>query len=473
MTQLVEKVCAFIRAHNLYLPGQRVLVAWSGGSDSTALVEILREISQQINIKILVAHIDHGQTPGSHQVLRRLRARANRLGVQFFGVTPGSAVLPPRSSEERCRQERYRILQSLAQENDCDRIATGHTQDDQVETLLMRMVRGTRIDGLIGIPIQREDIFIRPVLCCSREELRAFLHSRRIRWVEDPSNQSLRFLRNQIRHHLLPTLRTMNPEVDQALLRLSEAARQDCQVLNRMAAQIKLQRESDAGVSLPLSDAQHLPDAVLLRVLLRMARLLAGPGANLPGEHLERIVKRIRKSHDKHWSLDLPSGLDAGLEGGFVFLRFAPNENRKGFSIEVKGPGMITLPDQVQRLHFKVVRRFRREQAGPTRAFFDGDEINFPLEIRSVLPGDRLQLWGNAGSHKVNRILMDAKVPSRTRSLVPLLVKGNEVLWVAGIRRSSIAPVKPNAQKILKVELIQPAKTSAQDLHFYPIRAWK
>ncbi len=442
MNQLVENVREFIKAHNLFLRGHKVLVAWSGGADSTALVEILRALSQAMNVDLLIVHVDHGQTAGSHQVLQRLRARARRLRLTFLGVTLCNTDLPPGSSEERCRQQRYRVLQSLAREHGCDRIATGHTQDDQVETVLMRMVRGTRIDGLMGIPVKREELFIRPLLCCSRGELRSFLRSRRIRWVEDPSNQNPRFLRNQIRHSLLPTLRTMNPEVDRALLRLSAAARRDCQVLNRMAAKVSFDYEPSGGVVMPLSCAQRLPDAVLLRVLLRMVRQLMGPGSNLPGDHLGRLIERIRALNDqKRWSLDLPGGLDAGQEGGLFFVRLEPSGGqRASFRIEVRGPGIIPLPDRRQRMRFKMVSSYDRGQAGPTRVFFDGDEVDFPLEIRSLLPGDRMRLWGTRGSHKVNRLLMEAKLPMNMRRLVPLLTKGKQVLWVAGIRRSSIAP---------------------------------
>jgi tRNA(Ile)-lysidine synthetase, C-terminal domain len=249
----------------------------------------------------------------------------------------------------------------------------------------------------------------------------------------------------------------MNPEVDQALLRLSEAARQDCQVLNRMAAKVALGDHTAGGVALALSCAQRLPDAVLIRVLLRMARKLTGPGSNLTGEHLERLVQRIRtKNGDERWSIDLPGGLDAELESGLLLLRLGPRQRQANYRIEVKGPGTITLPDRIQRMRFKMVTTFRHEQAGPARVFFDAEEVNFPLEVRSLLPGDRLRLWGSKGSHKVNRLLMDAKVPSDSRPLVPLLVKGKQVLWVAGVRRSSIAPVKLNARKILKVEIITP-----------------
>jgi tRNA(Ile)-lysidine synthase len=457
MNQLVEKVRLFAEAHDLFLPGQKILIAWSGGADSTALVEILRAVRRTNDIAIVLAHIDHGQTIGSHQVLRRLRVRARRLGLPFLGVTLSSTDLPPGSSEERCRHERYRVLQSLAREHGCTRIATGHTQDDQVETVLMRMVRGTRVDGLMGIPIQREELFIRPLLCCNREELRSFLRSRRIRWTEDPSNQSLRFLRNQVRHGLLPTLRTLNPEVEHALLRLSEAARRDCQVLNRMAAKVVIEQYPPGGVALPLSCAQRLPDAVLIRVLLRMVRTIRGPGSNLPGEHCERLLQRIREGNSKkRWSLDLPGGLDAGFERGLLFLRCGPREHRASFRIDIKGPGTVTLPDCNQRMRFKMGTTFRQEQAGPLRVFFDGNEVDFPLEIRSLLPGDRLRLWGIRGSHKVNRLLMDANVPSSMRSLVPLLTKGKQVLWVAGVRRSSIAPVRQDTKKILTVELLAP-----------------
>ena len=239
VSTLFDRVESFIRTRALCRPGDRVLVACSGGRDSTALLDILRALGPRLGIELGVAHVDHRQRPGSAAFAGPLRRRCRRWSLRFHALALDATRVPPGASEARMREERFAALERTAIDQGYQRVALGHTRDDQVETVLMRILRGTGTSGLSGIPPRREELYIRPLLACDGAELGAYLAVRRLRFVEDPSNRDRGFLRNRIRHDILPLLRVKaNPAVDQALLRLSRAASRDNDLLDRMTASL-------------------------------------------------------------------------------------------------------------------------------------------------------------------------------------------------------------------------------------------
>ena len=312
--ELPERVGDFIRRHELCGSADRVLVACSGGPDSTALLDILRSLGFPVG----VVHLDHGQYKQSKQIMSSLRARCRRWKVPFHGM---QLDVPPGSSEDLMRNERYQAFERLCAQHEYRRIATGHTQSDQVETVLMRILRGTGVAGLGGIPAVR-GIFIRPLLECSREEVLSYLRARRLSWHADPTNRSRKFLRNRIRLDLLPQLRKQaNPSVDRALLRLSDAAARDNHLIESLLAQIQPDLSTNGTARLSLSLFDELHDSLAIRVLLKMLRCISPPGANLEKLHTDIVLAMIRRSHGPgNWRLDLPGGVIAGREGEVIYL---------------------------------------------------------------------------------------------------------------------------------------------------------
>jgi tRNA(Ile)-lysidine synthase len=265
-----------------------------------------------------VVHVDHGQHKQSKRTMSSLRARCRRWKIPFYGM---KLEVPPGSSEELLRKERYQAFERLYAQHEYRRVATGHTLTDQVETVLMRILRGTGVAGLGGIPAVR-GIFIRPLLECSREEILGYLKTRRLSWHEDPTNRSRKFLRNRIRLDLLPQLRKQaNPSVDRALLRLSDAAARDNDLIESLLAQIQPDLSTNGTARLPLSLFDELHDSLAIRVLLKMLRCISLPGANLEKLHTDIVLAMIRRPHDPgNWRLDLPGGVIAGREGEVIYL---------------------------------------------------------------------------------------------------------------------------------------------------------
>jgi tRNA(Ile)-lysidine synthase len=313
--ELHERVGDFIRRHRMFGARERVLVACSGGPDSTALTDILR----RLDFKLGVIHVDHRQHQSSSRILESVRRRCRRWKLPFHAVR---LDVPPSSSEEILRSERYRAFADLSARHGYGRVATGHTQSDQVETVLMRILRGTGVPGLGGIPAVR-GIFIRPLLECSRDEILAYLRSRRLRWHRDPTNRNQAFLRNRVRHKILPLLRRqVNPSVDRALLRLSAAAARDEDFIVGMQKSPQPELSPDGAARLPISLFEGLHDALAARAIVDLLRCISLPGANLEKDHLDRVLAMIRRKRGGDWRLDLPGGLTAGREGSSFFLRY-------------------------------------------------------------------------------------------------------------------------------------------------------
>lgn len=453
---LRDRVARFVRAGELCRAGERVLVACSGGCDSTALLDILRMLVPQLDISVGAAYVDHRQRPDSAAPARLLRRRCRRWGLRFHVTALDGGDLSPGASEAHMRTARFAALRRLARSHGYQRVALGHTRDDQVETILMRILRGTGPPGLSGIPAQRMDFYFRPLLTCGRAELAAYLRARRLRWFEDPANHDRGFLRNRIRHEILPLLRqTANPSVDQALLRLSHAAARDNHLLDQMAGALQPAGVDDQESRIPLATLDNLHDAVRARLVVRMLATVAGPGSNLEQDHLGRILEHLHRHAEESWSLDLPGGWRAVCDGVVFRIGRIATQPVQGFTLPVRGPGTYTLPDGHTRVRLELRESFQAQRASDSHVFFDAREVPFPLLLRSVAPGDRIRPWGGAGERKVARLLMDAKVPRRQRPLVPLLVsRGHGVLWVAGLRRSSAAPVTGDTRPVLSARLL-------------------
>jgi len=453
--QLVESVEEHIIENRLVLPGERVLVACSGGPDSTAMLDILRNLAGRLKIALGVIHLDHNQHASSNKALRHVRSRCRRWQLPFFGKAASAQVLPPGSSEAKLREERYRYFLETAMQNEYQRVALGHTQTDQVETILMRIFRGTGVSGLAGIPVKRAEMYIRPLLKCARSDLVTYLESRRLRSIEDPSNKNTKFLRNRIRHDILPAIRRdVNPSVDKAILRLARAASRDSDLLGKMAAAIHPDVSGKRQTSILLSRLTNLHDSVMSRVILRMLLSISKPGANLEQAHLEQLIKTLRKNQDEtDWAMDLPGQFVAGVQNESFFIRHGQPETSRAYKTTVYGPGQVILKDGT-RLVFSVVDSFYPKKLSPNQVFFDMNYIDFPLVVSSFNPGDRLKSFGDSKTRKLSRILMDAKIPRHLRNQVPLVEKDGVILWVAGLRRSDSAIVPKSCKAILGIRLV-------------------
>lgn len=305
-----------IRARRLLAPGQRVIVAVSGGADSVALLLALKDAATRLRIHIDAAHFDHRLRGADSDADAAFVADvADRLGVPFH---PGRAAAPLSGPaiEARARRERYAFLDGLAARLGAERIATAHTADDQAETVLMRLLRGSGADGLQAIRFRRGRI-VRPLLECTRADVLAHLSAAQQAFREDASNADRRFLRNRVRHDVLPALARVNPRVHAALARTATVIQDEHRLLDRAARRALAADGMVDADGLSLDRLGRLAAPLRLRVVRRW---LAGAGVGgLTHERLEAVLA-VARSGDRSAAGDLPGGWRVTRSDGRLVL---------------------------------------------------------------------------------------------------------------------------------------------------------
>jgi tRNA(Ile)-lysidine synthase len=330
----------------LGLAGQRVLVAASGGVDSTALAHALAEIARPRRLELVLGHVNHGlrgaESDADERAVRDLAAAlAAPVAVTAAdprGLRAGRSSRDRPTLQEAARALRYEALRSMAQRHGAERIATGHNADDQAETVLLRLLRGTGPDGLGGIPERSSDgVVVRPLLRVPRAAIEAFALERRLRWREDASNDSLDYTRNRLRHHWLPGLAgEFNPQLLRVVSDLAEAQRRDSEWIEVLVAREAELRLSGGGewLRIDAKDWSQLPEALSRRVL-RLALRRCGVGRHVSRVHLERMSHFLRAGRSGT-HVEIPGGLR--LERGVAGYRLGPLGLPDAGGVDSSGP---------------------------------------------------------------------------------------------------------------------------------------
>lgn len=327
---LTEQVARVLHAHRLASPGERIVVAVSGGLDSVSLLAALVALRPAWRFTLRVAHLNHQLRPEAAEDAAFVEQLAARYGLPVtVGSRPVAAMAQEqgRSLEDMAREERYAFLREVARQYSAARIAVAHTMDDQVETVLLHLVRGAGADGLSGMPLcrplERDCRLIRPLLACWRRDVAAFAQAQGLAWREDASNRDPAFLRNRIRHELLPLLERYNPQARSAIATLAETARAEHELMTTLAGRRLRQTRRPyrpGAVRLGLRGLRRQPLA-LRRAILRLA--------------IERVKGDLRLIGFQHWQeldgllterpdgsiVDLPGRLQAVKSGSDLLIR--------------------------------------------------------------------------------------------------------------------------------------------------------
>lgn len=428
---LLDNVQRQVMDHGLIRPGDRGAVALSGGPDSLCLLHLLWRLSQELDMEILALHVDHGLRPESAEEAEQAAALARDLGLEAEVL---EAELPPPEEpgnlQERAREARLALLAAEAQRRACRWVALGHTATDQAETVVMRAIRGAGLQGLAGMAPGRAP-FIRPLLTITRPEVRRYLEHHALSPLEDPSNATDRFLRNRVRHHVLPLLERENPAVVEALCRLADGCRQDHEALEAMARQALDGARRDDG--LDVAELVTLLPGILHRVLRQAYAEVTGSTRRLTRAHVEQMA-RLLGTTEGSASLDLPG---IRLLREYHLLRWIePGEPTPGSGVEqrwlepvqITGPGEVPLPDGRT-----LLVGYTGPDAQGTGQVLNPGRAPFPLTVRGLVSGDRLAV-GPQMSRKVARLLLDAKIPRGDRWRVPLVFCGDVLVAVVGVR---------------------------------------
>ncbi len=449
----VGKVRAAIASHAMLHPGERVLVAVSGGADSVCLLDVLRTLGYEVE----VAHLDH-QTRGgdSAEDAAFVRRLAEEHGVPCHVESrpvESEARDAGQSFETHARAVRYAFLVWTAFEQRCAAIATGHHADDQAETILMRLLRGTTPNGLAGIPPVRMEEgvrIIRPLIECTRGEIVRHVEQGGLAYRTDATNADTQFTRNRIRHELLPLLACdFNPNVRDALLRLAEAERCDSACLDDLAeTMLESCYRDDAGIDRHVFRSFH--ESIRRRIVLRLAwRHGVEPS-------YERVVEAARHVAEGGAGMSCEVGEGMSLVNGRDFtelLGAAPSEDPAEYPLEVPGETQIGEAVFAARYLDALPNEDLARYCHAGRQVFDADALGLPLVVRHRRPGDRFTPLGMAGSRKLQDYFVDRGVAVWKRDAQWILFGPRGIAWVVGHAIDARVAVTPRTTRLIEIEV--------------------
>jgi tRNA(Ile)-lysidine synthase len=455
--------------------GEHILVAVSGGPDSVALLQALFRLSAEYRLSLTVAHLNHGirgdEAKREQEFVCNLCAG---MGITCICKTVEIHMLQigsGKSIEEIAREERYRFLHATAETCGARKIATGHHRDDQAETVLINLIRGSGPEGLRGITPVRDGRIIRPLLHVSRGEILEFLNREGLAYVVDNSNLSPMFLRNRIRNELIPELATRyNPRIVEGLCHMAEIIRREDDYMEKTVRQVLHQWgivPSTAETLLPIAAFQELHEAIQARIIKFTLEAVAPSGNGIGYHHIEAVLAISQSSLRRYVSLDLPWLIRVDREGSVlrirrVYSRQIRRDRRNErtppsvYSYPVEVPGMVYLNVIGRNISFELIDKpgLQEMKNEPWVAFMDFECISPPLILRNHRSGDKIDPLGMAGMKKVKSYFIDGKIPRLPRSNIPLLVDDRSVIWIAGERISDRVKVTERTKKVLKAEMV-------------------
>lgn len=441
----------------------KLLVGVSGGPDSIALVHALKKIEQEVDISVSAIHVNHqlrGEESDADERYVEDFCREWNIPCRVVRVNVGCLHAQKGGNKQAvARKLRYDSFFEVAREWQVDAVATAHHADDQIETVLMRLIRGTGVAGLAGIESIRDWRglkLVRPLLPFTKQELARYCEQAGLQPRLDSSNLSSIYMRNRLRLELVPLLESFNPHVQKAISSLSELVKEEEKVWTELVEealdQVLIHRD-DVSYTLDVSSFLHLPIALQRRVVKLILSYLSQDGTF--GVSLDAIekVRELIADGSSSSMFHLPRGMIAEREYDKVHIRLADYNQGDSYqkkTIELSIPGTTCLAGFLGKI--KVLESdvtLHNLHLGRRVAVFDRDQLQYPLCVRARQSGDRMTCLGMDGRKKVKKVLMEAKVPKRLRDQLPIVTAGDEIIWIPGVKRSAIAPVTPKTTRFL------------------------
>jgi len=460
---IVEHFIKTIQKYSMLADGDHVVVGVSGGADSLCLLHLLHALKDRWHLRLTVAHLDH-----------MLRGEESRKDAEFVrGIADGlgiPCVVEQRdvraykekknlSLQEAAREVRYAFFMDVLRKCDAHKIAIGHHADDQAETILMRLLRGASLRGLTGIPPVRDGIIIRPLIEVTRREIEEYLQEKNISYIRDTSGSEQHYLRNKIRHGLMPLLqKEYNPQIVKAFTSMAETLRADSDMLEDVVEQAVAgclaQGRGEMRCSLDL--LKKYSPSLRGRMFRTMISRLKGDTRALSFKHIDAVC-RLAEGQGPSRLVLLPGGWCVRREyDSLIFTRRSRNKNAYCYSFDTI-PESMHIEELGRTIFFSIEDRLpdadALKKSGGDVALLDYGAVAMPLVVRNWLPGDRFYPLGLGGSKKLQDFFTDSKVPRRRRAGIPVLLFQDKIAWVCGCRIDERFKIGPATAKIIRVRL--------------------
>ncbi len=459
---LIPAVLTYCRRHALFSAGETAVVAVSGGPDSLCLLHCMHALAPELAVRLHVAHVHHG--------LRGADADADAAFVEAHAADLGLPVtvlyLDPDqlhhrgrlSLEAAARQTRYAALRRLAKALGGACVVLGHTEDDQAETLLLNLLRGSGIDGLAGMRPRRGDL-VRPLLAQSRRAVLNHCRQYGLEPRQDRTNHSRAYRRNALRHDVMPMLRQWNQQLSATLARCAQNLAIDADYLRAEAEQAlaNLQLNTDgSSLDLSLDRFRELPLALRCHVLRLALEQVAGTADAITRQHVESIDALARSGRaGRRWQL--PHALRVEVAGNRLQFKRADLMVEAPASVELPVPGSAIFgswqitASGAQALDAVLLAQIRKP-GSQFEAWCDYTAIGEPLVVRARLQGDRLRPLGLGGSRKLQDVFVDRKVPRTERDRIPIVTGPHGIVWVPGCALDQHAAVAADTAQVVRIQ---------------------
>lgn len=459
--ELNKRIARTVLERKLFKAGDTIIVALSGGADSTALLDLLSKLPD-IHLSLVAAHLNHSlrgpDSDADEEFSRSLALRyaipfeSRRIDVKAFAARHGLNL------EDAGRRSRIAFFCEMREKWRATAVALAHHAGDQAETVLMRLLRGSGPHGLSGMPFRNGRGFVRPMLEITRQEIEAYLAKNGLAWREDASNRDTAFLRNRIRHELLPLLERYNPAIRERLTETAALLSDENELLGQMAEKAATQActVNNEGLACDISLLAAEPPAIRRRVFRLALQRLAGNLNHFTNRHIEAL-ELLSVSPSPNATLNLPQGVTAVREYASLLLRrttAAPLSASGEVLIEepghypLPGGGLLTVTFEPSLPDFAALPS--------NTTCFDLDKVPFPWLVRTFRPGDRIVPLGMNGGKKVKEIFIDSKIPLPQRQQIPLIFSGDTLIWVCGLRSSELAKVDSSSSRFIRAVFSAP-----------------
>ena len=472
--KLLRSVKQTITTYGMLKPGDSVLVGVSGGPDSVALFHVLLTFAPRFPLRLGVAHLNHClRQNDSDKDAEFVASLAGRFDIPFYmhkADVRKYQLEHKLSLEEAARRVRHTFLNKEAEKNRFNKIALGHHFDDNAELVLMNLFRGSGPLGISGIPPVRDGKIIRPLIQSNRSQIIAFLDQNGLKYISDVSNRDTRFLRNRIRHDLIPLLKTFyNPKISQSLNRLASIIRSEEEWIEEVIhplfekAAFSMQ---DGQIALSVSILNEIHLAAQRRIIRKAISKIKGDLRRIRLTHIDSAIDLVEYG-PVYGNIDLPDRIRIQRKGD-VILFSREKSTLRHMDVKSDRAEMFTFKYLIAKpesifikeisAHIKFTEMGIKDlpdlcRAGQHTGFFDRDALNFPLVLRNFRHGDRFTPLGMTGTQKIKKFFIDKKVPGKERIRCPILLCREKIIWVAGYRIDESVKVKPTTKNVLKVEL--------------------
>jgi tRNA(Ile)-lysidine synthase len=457
---MIKKVNQTIEKYNLLEKGERVVVALSGGPDSTALLTVLAPIAHELDLSLIVAHFNHGLRGVESDEDENFSCDlSEKMGLPFVSgkmdQRKGNKGLSP---EDFYRRQRYDFLNKISEDYQAQKIALGHNLQDQAETVLLNILRGSGLEGLKGFLPMRDGKFIRPLMEISRREIISFLNEAEIPYRQDSSNENKRYLRNQIRSELIPYLKEkFNPKIEENLAQMAEILRPEDEFIQQHVARAlksSFIKSRQNRILLKIVDINKLPPAIRWRLFKTILESLSPAKNGFSFIHIKSLDNLAQKCESGK-RVALPLGIEARREYDDLIL-----ERKKVGSKKIEYEYTMNIPDSlyVKERKFTVRSELTTKEnvdfSGKNEVYLDLDKIQQPLIIRNRRNGDWFQPLGMQGRQKIKNFFIDHKIPRHERDEMILFVDQISVLWIENSNLSDRVKITAETKNVLKLEIV-------------------